>query len=52
MKLLNEYERGQIAELMQILEINIKILDKDQYRIIETEISRKIGELKNEAIKL
>jgi len=51
-KLLNEYERGQIAELMQILEINIKILDKDQYRIIEKEISRKIGELKNEAIKL
>ena len=52
MKLLNEYERSQIAELMQILEINIKILDKDQYRIIEKEIRRKIGELKNEAIKL
>jgi len=46
-KLLNEYKRKQIAELMQMLEINKNRLDKEQYRILEEEINRKIGEIRN-----
>ena len=51
MKLLGEYKRQQMAELLRILEINKNRLDPKQFKELEEEIKRKIEVLNNETIK-
>ena len=48
MRLLKEQQRIEIAELMQMLEINKNRLDPRQYKELEREVNSRIAELRNE----